>query len=216
MHHCRIQGQCWADVLRGHTCTNPLRNTRASQAITPYGSMTIPACLALQVETGSAITWKYPSVVLKGDNTVGEFYSVALTNHYQQADTGTKMVHIGRGSRSRIISKGISAGRSRNVYRGQVQVQPTAVGCRNFSQCDSMLIGDTAGANTYPYIQVRPLSLALERLSAMHGVQVTVPFHAASGHHCNEKSLPAPSAASLVTYTHRNKASGVPVLSSML
>ena len=92
--------------------------------------------------------------MLKGDNTVGEFYSVALTNHYQQADTGTKMVHIGKGSRSRIISKGISAGRSRNVYRGQVQVQPTAVGCRNFSQCDSMLIGDTAGANTYPYIQV--------------------------------------------------------------
>lgn len=115
-------------------------------------------CLALQVETGSAITWKYPSVILKGDNTVGEFYSVALTNHYQQADTGTKMVHIGKGSRSRIISKGISAGKSRNVYRGQVQVQPTAVGSRNFSQCDSMLIGDTAGANTYPYIQVGPSS----------------------------------------------------------
>lgn len=106
------------------------------------------------METGSAITWKYPSVILKGDNTVGEFYSVALTNHFQQADTGTKMVHIGKNSRSRIISKGISAGKSRNVYRGQVQVQPTAVGSRNFSQCDSMLIGDTAGANTYPYIQV--------------------------------------------------------------
>ena len=108
----------------------------------------------LQVETGSAITWKYPSVILKGDDTIGEFYSVALTNHYQQADTGTKMLHIGKNSRSRIISKGISAGNSRNVYRGQVQIQPTATGARNFSQCDSMLIGDTAGANTYPYIQV--------------------------------------------------------------
>jgi len=108
----------------------------------------------MQVETGSAITWKYPSVILKGDNTVGEFYSVALTNHYQQADTGTKMVHIGKNSRSRIISKGISAGNSRNVYRGQVKIQPGANGSRNFSQCDSMLIGDTAGANTYPYIQV--------------------------------------------------------------
>ena len=110
----------------------------------------------MQVETGSAITWKYPSVILKGDNTVGEFYSVALTNHYQQADTGTKMVHIGKNSRSRIISKGISAGNSRNVYRGQVKVQPGASTSRNFSQCDSMLIGDTAGANTYPYIQVHP------------------------------------------------------------
>ncbi len=108
----------------------------------------------LQVETGSAITWKYPSVILKGDNTVGEFYSVALTNHYQQADTGTKMVHIGKNSRSRIISKGISAGKSRNVYRGEVKIQPGASSSRNFSQCDSMLIGDTAGANTYPYIQV--------------------------------------------------------------
>ncbi|EIE23301.1 ABC family transporter (Fe-S assembly/SufBCD system) [Coccomyxa subellipsoidea C-169] len=115
-----------------------------------------------QVETGSAITWKYPSVVLKGDNSVGEFYSVALTNNHQQADTGSKMIHVGRNTRSRIISKGISAGQSRNCYRGLVQVQPTAVGARNFSQCDSMLIGDTAGANTYPYIQVRNESARVE------------------------------------------------------
>ncbi|XP_008805012.2 UPF0051 protein in atpA 3'region-like [Phoenix dactylifera] len=108
-----------------------------------------------QVETGSAITWKYPSVVLKGNDTLGEFYSVALTKDYQQADTGTKMIHVGKNSRSRIISKGISAGRSRNCYRGLVQVQPQAENARNFSQCDSMLIGDTAGANTYPYIQVK-------------------------------------------------------------
>ena len=109
----------------------------------------------VQVETGSAITWKYPSVVLKGDNTVGEFYSVALTNNAQQADTGTKMVHVGKNTRSKIVSKGISAGKSRNVYRGLVQVQPGAERARNFSQCDSMLIGDNAAANTYPYIQVR-------------------------------------------------------------
>ncbi|EFN60070.1 hypothetical protein CHLNCDRAFT_29265 [Chlorella variabilis] len=106
-----------------------------------------------QVETGSAITWKYPSVVLKGDHSVGEFYSVALTNNRQQADTGTKMIHVGKGTRSRIVSKGISAGHSVNAYRGLVQVQPTAAGARNYSQCDSMLIGDQAGANTYPYIQ---------------------------------------------------------------
>ena len=108
-----------------------------------------------QVETGSAITWKYPSVVLKGDDSVGEFFSVALTNNMQQADTGTKMIHVGKNTRSRIVSKGISAGQSRNAYRGLVQVQPSATGARNHSQCDSMLIGDTAGANTYPYIQVR-------------------------------------------------------------
>jgi len=108
-----------------------------------------------QVETGSAITWKYPSVVLRGDNSVGEFYSVAVTNHLQQADTGTKMIHIGKNTRSTIVSKGISAGRSNNSYRGLVKIAPTAAGARNYSQCDSMLIGDQSGANTFPYIQVR-------------------------------------------------------------
>ncbi|MDX2241357.1 MAG: Fe-S cluster assembly protein SufB [Leptolyngbyaceae cyanobacterium bins.302] len=108
-----------------------------------------------QVETGSAITWKYPSCVLVGDNSVGEFYSVALTNHHQQADTGTKMVHIGKNTRSTIISKGISAGKSKNSYRGLVKINPKATGARNYSQCDSMLIGDTAQANTFPYIQVQ-------------------------------------------------------------
>jgi Fe-S cluster assembly protein SufB len=108
-----------------------------------------------QVETGSAITWKYPSCVLQGDNSVGEFYSVALTNHLQQADTGTKMIHLGRNTRSRIISKGISAGKSNNSYRGLVQVGPRADGARNYSQCDSMLIGDKCGANTFPYIRVQ-------------------------------------------------------------
>jgi len=107
-----------------------------------------------QVETGSAITWKYPSCVLLGDNSIGEFYSVALTNHKQQADTGTKMVHIGKNTRSTIISKGISAGHSNNSYRGLVRIAPGAAGARNFSQCDSMLIGSQCGANTFPYIQV--------------------------------------------------------------
>ena len=108
-----------------------------------------------QVETGSAITWKYPSCVLRGENSVGEFYSVALTNHHQQADTGTKMIHIGKNTRSKIVSKGISAGVSSNSYRGLVRVAPTATGARNYSQCDSMLIGDKCSANTFPYIDVR-------------------------------------------------------------
>ncbi|KAK9151792.1 hypothetical protein Syun_010101 [Stephania yunnanensis] len=115
-----------------------------------------------QVETGSAITWKYPSVVLEGDDSVGEFYSVALTNNYQQADTGTKMIHKGKNTRSTIISKGISAGNSRNCYRGLVQIQSRADNARNISQCDSMLIGDTAAANTYPYIQVKNPTASVE------------------------------------------------------
>ncbi|ABB57765.1 Fe-S cluster assembly protein SufB [Synechococcus elongatus] len=115
-----------------------------------------------QVETGSAITWKYPSCVLVGDNSVGEFYSVALTNNCQQADTGTKMVHIGKNTRSTIVSKGISAGRSQNSYRGLVKVGPQATGARNYSQCDSMLIGDRAAANTFPYIQVQNAGAQVE------------------------------------------------------
>ena len=115
-----------------------------------------------QVETGSAITWKYPSCVLQGENSVGEFYSVAVTNHHQQADTGTKMVHIGKNTRSTIVSKGISAGRSNNSYRGQVKIAPTAANARNYSQCDSMLIGDQSGAHTFPYIQVRNNSAKVE------------------------------------------------------
>src|SRR5205823_10676349 len=106
-----------------------------------------------QVETGSAITWKYPSCILQGEGSVGEFYSVALTNHHQQADTGTKMIHIGRNTRSTIVSKGISAGRSNNTYRGLVRIMPKASGARNFTQCDSLLIGDQCGAHTVPYIE---------------------------------------------------------------
>ncbi|MCC1497306.1 Fe-S cluster assembly protein SufB [Alcanivorax sp. 1008] len=115
-----------------------------------------------QVETGSAITWKYPSVVLRGDNSVGEFYSVALTRGRQQADTGTKMIHMGKNTKSTIISKGISAGRSENTYRGLVRISPRAEGARNFTQCDSLLIGDQCGAHTFPYIESRNPSATLE------------------------------------------------------
>ena len=115
-----------------------------------------------QVETGSAITWKYPSCVLKGDYSVGEFYSVAVTNNYQQADTGTKMVHIGKNTRSRIVSKGISAGKSQNSYRGQVQIMKRATNARNHSQCDSLLMGDQCGAHTFPYINVENSTARIE------------------------------------------------------
>jgi Fe-S cluster assembly protein SufB len=115
-----------------------------------------------QVETGSAITWKYPSVILKGDNSVGEFYSVAVTNNMQQADTGTKMIHLGKNTKSTIISKGISAGKSQNSYRGLVRISPKASNARNFSQCDSLLMGDQCGAHTFPYIEIKNPSAIVE------------------------------------------------------
>jgi Fe-S cluster assembly protein SufB len=115
-----------------------------------------------QVETGSAITWKYPSVILKGDNSVGEFYSVALTNNYQEADTGTKMIHLGKNTKSTIITKGISAGKSSNSYRGLVKMGPGATGARNYTQCDSLLIGDKCGAHTFPYIESKNPSAVVE------------------------------------------------------
>ncbi|HVJ06225.1 MAG TPA: Fe-S cluster assembly protein SufB [Candidatus Saccharimonadales bacterium] len=115
-----------------------------------------------QVETGSAITWKYPSCILRGDNSVGEFYSVALTNNHQQADTGTKMIHIGKNTKSTIVTKGISAGRGQNTYRGQVKIMKGAEGARNYTQCDSLLIGDKCGAHTFPYIEVRNSTARME------------------------------------------------------
>ena len=115
-----------------------------------------------QVETGSAITWKYPSCILQGDDSVGEFYSVALTNNYQQADTGTKMIHIGKNTKSTIISKGISAGHGQNTYRGGVKINKGADNARNFTQCDSMLIGDQCGAHTFPYIEVKNATAQME------------------------------------------------------
>src|SRR5207237_6518964 len=115
-----------------------------------------------QVETGSAITWKYPSCILVGDNSVGEFYSVALTNNYQQADTGTKMIHLGKNTTSTVVSKGISAGHGQNTYRGQIQIQKGATGARNYTQCDSLLIGDKCGAHTFPYIAVQNSSARMD------------------------------------------------------
>jgi Fe-S cluster assembly protein SufB len=115
-----------------------------------------------QVETGSAITWKYPSCILQGDNSVGEFYSVALTNNYQQADTGTKMIHLGKNTKSTIVAKGISAGHGQNTYRGQVKILKNAGGARNYTQCDSLLIGDKCGAHTFPYIEVRNSTAHME------------------------------------------------------
>jgi Fe-S cluster assembly protein SufB len=115
-----------------------------------------------QVETGSAITWKYPSCILRGDDSVGEFYSVAVANHYQQADTGTKMIHVGKNTRSNIVSKGISAGHAQNTYRGLVKIMPSAEGARNFTQCDSLLMGAQCGAHTFPYVEVRNPSATIE------------------------------------------------------
>ena len=115
-----------------------------------------------QVETGSAITWKYPSCILRGDDSSGEFYSIAITNGRQQADTGTKMIHLGRDTKSRIISKGISAGRAQNTYRGLVSIHARAENARNFTQCDSLLIGDLCGAHTVPYVEARNASAKLE------------------------------------------------------
>jgi Fe-S cluster assembly protein SufB len=133
-----------------------------------------------QVETGSAITWKYPSCVLAGENSVGEFYSVALTNNRQQADTGTKMIHLGRNSRSTIVSKGISAGRSDNTYRGLVRVGPTAENVRNFTQCDSLLLGDQCGAHTVPYIEVRNPTAQIEHEATTSKISEDQLFYAMS------------------------------------
>ncbi|OZB72147.1 Fe-S cluster assembly protein SufB [Thiomonas sp. 13-64-67] len=145
-----------------------------------------------QVETGSAITWKYPSVLLRGDDSVGEFYSVALTNHFQQADTGTKMIHIGRNTRSTIVSKGISAGRGSNTYRGLVKVLPKAEGARNYTQCDSLLIGDRCGAHTFPYIEVRNPSAQVEHEATTSRVGEDQLFY------CMQRGISAEDAVALI------------------
>ena len=145
-----------------------------------------------QVETGSAITWKYPSCILQGDNSVGEFYSVALTNNFQQADTGTKMIHIGRNTRSRIVSKGISAGRSQNSYRGLVKVVPAAENARNYSQCDSLLIGDKCGAHTFPYIDAQNPSAVVEHEATTSKISDDQLFY------CNQRGIGTEEAVGLI------------------
>ncbi len=145
-----------------------------------------------QVETGSAITWKYPSVVLRGDNSVGEFYSVALTNNFQQADTGTKMIHLGKNTRSTIISKGISAGKSQNAYRGLVRMNPGASGARNYTQCDSLLIGDRCGAHTFPYIESKNPSAVVEHEATTSKVSEDQLFL------CQQRGIDAEKAVSMI------------------
>ena len=145
-----------------------------------------------QVETGSAITWKYPSVVLKGDSSIGEFYSVAVTNNYQQADTGTKMIHIGKNTKSRIVSKGISAGKSQNSYRGMVEVFKRADNARNFSQCDSLLLGDRCGAHTFPYIEVNNSSATVEHEATTSKIGEDQLFY------CNQRGIPNEDAVALI------------------
>jgi Fe-S cluster assembly protein SufB len=145
-----------------------------------------------QVETGSAITWKYPSCVLLGENSVGEFYSVALTHHRQQADTGTKMIHVGRGSKSKIISKGISAGRGQNTYRGLVRVEASAEGARNYTQCDSLLIGKRCGAHTFPYIEVKNPSAVLEHEATTSKISDDQLFY------CRARGIGAEDAVSMI------------------
>jgi Fe-S cluster assembly protein SufB len=145
-----------------------------------------------QVETGSAITWKYPSVILKGDHSTGEFYSVAVTNNYQQADTGTKMMHLGKHTKSRIVSKGISAGFSNNSYRGLVHVSKNAKNARNFSQCDSLLLGDKCGAHTFPYIEVRNNSAVVEHEATTSKIGEDQIFY------CNQRGIATETAVALI------------------
>jgi Fe-S cluster assembly protein SufB len=145
-----------------------------------------------QVETGSAITWKYPSCVLLGDNAVGEFYSVAVTNNYQQADTGTKMVHIGKNTRSTIVSKGISAGHGQNSYRGLVKIQKGATQARNFSQCDSLLLGDQCGAHTFPYIEVKNTTARVEHEASTSKIGEDQIFY------CNQRGLATQDAVNMI------------------
>lgn len=145
-----------------------------------------------QVETGSAITWKYPSVILKGDNSIGEFYSVAVTNNMQQADTGTKMIHIGKNTKSRIVSKGISAGKSQNSYRGLVEVMKRADNARNFSQCDSLLLGDRCGAHTFPYIEVSNPTATVEHEATTSKIGEDILFY------CNQRGIGTEQAVALI------------------
>ena len=145
-----------------------------------------------QVETGSAVTWKYPSCILKGNDSIGEFYSIALTNNYQQADTGTKMIHLGKNTKSTIISKGISAGKSQNSYRGLVQVSPRAINARNFSQCDSLLMGNKCGAHTFPYIEVKNKSAQIEHEATTSKIGEDQVFY------CNQRGIDPEKAIALI------------------
>jgi Fe-S cluster assembly protein SufB len=145
-----------------------------------------------QVETGSAVTWKYPSCILKGNNSIGEFYSIAVTNNFQQADTGTKMIHLGKNTKSTIISKGVSAGKSQNSYRGLVQISPFAENARNFSQCDSLLMGNDCGAHTFPYIEVQNKTAQIEHEASTSKIGEDQIFY------CNQRGIDTEKAIALI------------------
>jgi Fe-S cluster assembly protein SufB len=145
-----------------------------------------------QVETGSAITWKYPGCILQGDNSIGEFYSVATTNNWQQADTGTKMIHLGRNTKSTIVSKGISAGHGQNTYRGLVKISKQAHGARNYSQCDSLLIGDECGAHTFPYLEIKNTSARVEHEASTSKIDEDQIFY------CRQRGLSTEDAVNLI------------------
>jgi Fe-S cluster assembly protein SufB len=145
-----------------------------------------------QVETGSAITWKYPGVILQGDNSIGEFYSVALTSNHQQADTGTKMIHLGKNTKSTIVSKGISALYGQNTYRGLVRVNRAASGARNYSQCDSLLIGDKCGAHTFPYLEVKNSTTTVEHEASTSKIGEDQIFY------CNQRGIPTEDAVNMI------------------
>ncbi|MBL9086534.1 MAG: SufD family Fe-S cluster assembly protein, partial [Planctomycetia bacterium] len=145
-----------------------------------------------QVETGSAITWKYPSCILQGDDSVGEFYSVALANHFQQADTGTKMIHVGKNTRSTIVSKGISAGRGQNSYRGLVKVLAGAENARNYTQCDSLLMGDRCGAHTFPYVEVKNPTARVEHEASTSKIGEDQIFY------CRQRGIPTEDAVNMI------------------
>jgi Fe-S cluster assembly protein SufB len=145
-----------------------------------------------KVETGSAITWKYPGCILSGDDSIGEFYSVAVTNNYQQADTGTKMIHLGKNTKSRIVSKGISAGKSQNSYRGMVKISPKAENARNFSQCDSLLLGDQCGAHTFPYIDINNETAVVEHEATTSKINEDQLFY------CNQRGISTEDAVGLI------------------
>ena len=145
-----------------------------------------------QVETGSAITWKYPSCVLRGNNSVGEFYSVAVTNNRQQADTGTKMIHLGKNTRSTVISKGISAGKAHNAYRGLIRIERAAEGARNYTQCDSLLMGDTCGAHTFPYLEVKNPTAKVEHEATTSKIADDQLFY------CRQRGLTSEDAVSII------------------
>src|ERR1035441_3564447 len=183
-------------VLMLHTLGGTLLVAGGTSALNQYVERDMDALMrrtaARQVETGSAITWKYPSCILLGDNAVGEFYSVAVTNNYQQADTGTKMIHIGKNTRSTIVAKGISAGHGQNSYRGLVKIQKGASQARNFSQCDSLLLGDKCGAHTFPYIEVKNTTARVEHEASTSKIGEDQIFY------CNQRGLATQDAVNMI------------------